>query len=110
MLPFHGIPLLFAVPTGDGNQHIRVTNFPVQLCSARARRLLDDLAGTNPGIGVFLCRVPFSYANLEDVFHEFTLVPNGNFPNNGPLTLRVIVLILDRIGKCLQINLAIPGT
>ena len=53
-LRLHEITLGFTVPLCNRYQHAGVTNFAMQAGTPGARGLLDNFAGANPGVGVFL--------------------------------------------------------
>src|SRR5690606_38483054 len=74
MLSFHGIALLLAIPAGDRDQHIRITDLAMQLGTARAWSRLDYFTGPHPGIRIFLRTMALLDVHLEQVFHACLLL------------------------------------
>ena len=62
----HGIAGGLRFPGGYGQKRSGVIQLAMQSGAARARRLLDDPTGAQPGIGVLLCRIPLADVDFED--------------------------------------------
>jgi len=72
-LGLHGVAAGLAVPVGDGDEGGGVVDLAVQLGAPCARRLLDQLAGADPGVGVVLGGMAVADMHFEDVLHGFLL-------------------------------------
>jgi len=66
MLPFHGVPLLLALPGGNRNQGVGIANLAVQLGPPGSRRLLDDFTGSDPGVRVLFGGMTFPDVHFKN--------------------------------------------